>query len=182
MVIRVQMIRSDTRHPDRRRSHQGRASCEVAGRRFEAEGPAPIYKLATLLWLHGHGGADFEVWDDVSPFGKPGGLALRGRVRNWARIVKGKPKFNKDAPANADFSSQDRELIARAAGQVIDPAEIDSPAPDNARTARSRLPDDPRAPTRARTPLYGHCRCPGTESRLMDSVPPRAVQAIKADH
>jgi len=47
-VIRVQMIRSDTRHPDRRRRHQGRASCEVAGRRFETEGPAPIYKLTTL--------------------------------------------------------------------------------------------------------------------------------------
>ncbi len=50
MVIRVQMIRSDTRHPSKRRRHQGRASCEVAGRRFEAEGPAPIYKLTTLLW------------------------------------------------------------------------------------------------------------------------------------
>ncbi len=73
-MIRVQMIRQDTSHPDRRRRHQGRASCEVAGRRFEAEGPAPIYKLTTLLWLHGHGGADFEVWDDVSPFGKPGEL------------------------------------------------------------------------------------------------------------
>ncbi len=30
------MIRQDTRHPDKRRRHQGRASCEVAGRRFEA--------------------------------------------------------------------------------------------------------------------------------------------------
>ena len=87
LVIRVQMIRSDTRHPDRRRRHQGRASCEVAGRRFEAQGPAPIYKLTTLLWLHGHGGADFEVWDDVSPFGKPGGLAMRGQVRNWASVL-----------------------------------------------------------------------------------------------
>ncbi len=61
------MIRQDTRHPDRRRRHQGRASCEVAGRRFEAEGPAPIYKLTTLLWLHGHGGAGFEVWDRSTP-------------------------------------------------------------------------------------------------------------------
>ncbi len=50
-VIRVQMIRQDTRHPDRRGRHQGRASCEVAGRRFEAQGPAPVYKLSTLLWL-----------------------------------------------------------------------------------------------------------------------------------
>ncbi len=43
-----------------------RAICEVADRRFEAQGPAPIYKLVTLLWLHGHGGAVFEVWDDLS--------------------------------------------------------------------------------------------------------------------
>ncbi len=62
-MIRIDMLRQDTNHPDRRRRHQGRASCEVAGRRFEAEGPAPIYKLTTLLWLHGHGGAGFEVWD-----------------------------------------------------------------------------------------------------------------------
>ncbi len=145
-MIRVQMIRQDTRHPDRRRRHQGRASCEMAGRRFEAEGPAPIYKLTTLLWLHGHGGADFEVHDDLSPIGEPGGLAMRGRVRNWARLVKGEPKFNKDAPADADFSPQDRELIARAAGRVIEPAETDSPQPDNARTGATHPLDGPRYP------------------------------------
>ncbi len=55
-MIRVQMIRQDTRHPDKCRRHQ--ASCEVAGRRFEAEGRASIYKLTTLLWLHGHGGEE----------------------------------------------------------------------------------------------------------------------------
>ncbi len=58
------MIRSDTRHLDRRRRHQGRASCEVTGRRFEVQGSAPIYMLATRLWVHGHGGADYEVYDD----------------------------------------------------------------------------------------------------------------------
>ncbi len=83
-LIRIDMIRQDTRHPDKRRRHQGRAWCEVADHRFEAKGPAPIYRVVTLLWLHGHGGAGFEVWDDVSPFGGPGGLAMRGRVRNWA--------------------------------------------------------------------------------------------------
>ncbi len=75
-MIRINLIQQDTRDPDKRKRHQGRASCEVAGRRFETEGPAPIYRMATLLWLHGHGGADFEVWDDRSPFGKPGGLAM----------------------------------------------------------------------------------------------------------
>jgi hypothetical protein len=72
-----------------------RASCEIAGRRFETQGPAPIYKITTLLWLHGHGGAALEVWDDLSPFGKPGGLAMRGKVRNWASLEtpNGMPMF-----------------------------------------------------------------------------------------
>ncbi len=66
-MIRIDMIRQDTRHPDKRRRHHGRASCEVAGRCFESVGPAPIYKLVTLLGLHGHGGADFEVWEARRP-------------------------------------------------------------------------------------------------------------------
>ncbi len=78
-MIRVDMLRSSILHPDKRRRHQGRAWCEVADRRFEAQGPAPIYKLATLLWLHGHGGADYEVHDGaghtVLPFGS--GLPMR---------------------------------------------------------------------------------------------------------
>ncbi len=90
-MIRIEMICQDTRHPDKRKRHHGRASCEVAGRRFEATGPAPIYRIATLLWLHGHSGAEFEVWDDLSPFGKPGGLAMRGKVRNWAYLVREQP-------------------------------------------------------------------------------------------
>ncbi len=117
-MIRVQLIRQDTRHPDRRRRHQGRASCEVAGRHFEAEGPAPIYKLATLLWLHGHGGVGFEVWDDLDPFGNPGGLALTGRVRNWARLVKGKVTFERKTAPEPDFTPAEREIVTRAAGTV----------------------------------------------------------------
>ncbi len=140
-MIRIDMICQDTRHPDKRRRHQGRAWCEVAGRRFETKGPAPIYKLATLLWLHGHHGKEFEVWDNLSPFGKPGGLAMTGKVRNWARLVKGKPKFKKDASFETDFSPQERELVARAAGRVLGATEIDSPRPDNARTGASRPSD-----------------------------------------
>ncbi len=56
-MIRINMIQQDTRHPKKRLRHYGRAWCEVDGRRFETEGPAPIYKLATLLWLSGHGGS-----------------------------------------------------------------------------------------------------------------------------
>ncbi len=79
-MIHIQMLRGNTRDPDRRKRHPSRVSCEYHSKRSETEGPAPIYKLATLLWLHGYGGADFEVLDDRSPFGKPGGLAMRGRV------------------------------------------------------------------------------------------------------
>jgi len=132
------MICQDTRHPDKRRRHQGRAWCEVADHRFEAEGPAPIYKLTSLLWLRGHGGAEFEVWDDLSPFGKPGGLAMTGRVRNWARLVMGKVTFDRQAKTAIEFAPEEAEMIARAAGRVFDAAEIDSPAPGNARTAATR--------------------------------------------
>ncbi len=120
-MIRVQMIRSDTRHPDRRRRHQGRVWCQVAGRRFEAEGPAPIYKLATLLWLHGHDGADFEVWDDRSPSGKPGGLAMRGQVRNWASFEtpKGMPMFRMKSQPDPDFTPEQRAAVVKAAGVVV---------------------------------------------------------------
>ncbi len=129
-MIRIDMLRQDTRHPDKRRRHQGRASCEIAGHRFKTEGPAPIYKLATLLWLRGHGGADFEAWDDVSPFGKPGGLAMRGRVRNWARLVKGKLGFNRQAQSEEDFTPEERTAIAQAAGTVNRAAVDQDQEPD----------------------------------------------------
>ena len=90
-TICIDLTRQNANHLDKCRRHPGRAICEVAGGRFETRGPAPIYRMATLLWLHGYGGAEFEVWDDLSPFGNPGGLAMRGRVRNWARLVRGNP-------------------------------------------------------------------------------------------
>ncbi len=139
--IRIDMTRKDTRHPDKRLRHQGRSWCEVAGGRFETRGPAPIYRMATLLWLHGYGGAEFEVWDDLSPFGNPGGLAMRGRVRNRARLVRGKPVFDKDAPSAVDFSPHDRMLVAQAAGRVADLTETDSVRPENARTTPSAPSD-----------------------------------------
>ncbi len=77
--------------------------------------------MITLLWLHGHGGASFEIWDDLSPFGKPGGLAMRGKVRNWARLVKGKPSFDGQAKPVPEFTPNDVDLIAQAAGRVALP-------------------------------------------------------------
>ena len=64
------MGRQSCNDQDRRKRHRARARCEVADRRYETTGPAPIYKIVTLLWLHGHGGEHFEVWDDVSPFAR----------------------------------------------------------------------------------------------------------------
>ena len=119
-MIRINMIRQDERHPDRGKRHPPRASCEISGRRYEAAGPAPIYKLSTLLLLHGHGGERFEVWDDRDPFGKSGGLALHGRIRNWALLVKGKPNFTRKAKPDSDFIPDVRQLIAQAAGTVVD--------------------------------------------------------------
>ncbi len=143
-MIRIDMSRQNTNN--KRRRHQGRASCEVAGQPFEAQGPAPVYKLATLLWLHGHGGVDFEVHDDTSPFGNPGGLAMTGRVRNWARLVKGKPSFDRQAKPAPEFAPDEVYLIARAAGRVSDAAGTDSPASGNARTGASRPSDGPTHP------------------------------------
>jgi len=120
-MVLIDMTQQNTNHPDRCRCHQGRAICEVAGRRFETEGPAPVYKLTTLLWLHGHRGKEFEVWDDVSPFGKPGGLAMTGRVRNWAsfQTPKGMPMFRMKSQLNPDFTPEQRATAAKAAGVVV---------------------------------------------------------------
>ena len=119
-MIRIDTICQDTRHPDRRKRHQGRASCEVAGRRFETEGPAPIYRMVTLLWLQGHGGERFEVHDDISPTGRPGGLAMTGRVRNWARLVKAKISFDRKAKPEPEFTEEQRVAVGKAAGMVTD--------------------------------------------------------------
>ena len=87
-------------------------------------GPAPIYKIVTLLWLHGHDGEPFEVWNDLSPFDKPGGLAMRGKVRSWARLVKGKPNFTRKSQPDPGFTPDERQMIAQAAGTVVDLDEI----------------------------------------------------------
>ncbi len=145
-MIRINIIRQDTNHRDKRRRHQGRASCEIAGHRFETVGPAPIYKFITLLWLHGHGGADFEVWDDRSPTGKPGGLAMRGKVRNWTSFEtpNGKPMFRMKSQPDPDLTPEQRATAAKAAGVVV---SMDA---DSRRTfapgCATPLPDSPEYP------------------------------------
>ena len=120
-MIQIDLTRENSNHPDRRKRHPSRASCEVGARRYETVGPAPIYKLATLLWLHGHSGEHFEVWDDRDPFGNPGGLALRGSVRNWASLEtpKGTPMFRMKSKPDPDFTPEQRATVAKAAGLVV---------------------------------------------------------------
>ena len=91
------------------------------------------------LWLYGHGGGSFEVYDDIDPFGRPGGLALTGRVRNWARLVNDKLSFDKDAPSNPDLTPVERDMIARAAGKT--PSR-----PGEARTAATHPSDGSEHP------------------------------------
>ncbi len=119
MKIRIDLIRQNTNPAVRRRRHLGWATCEVAGHCFEVQGPAPIYRLATLLWLNGHGGAGLEVYDDVGPTGRPGGLSMRGRVRNWASFEtpNGLPRFRMKSQPNPDFTPGQRAAVARAAGR-----------------------------------------------------------------
>ncbi len=142
-MIRIDLTRQNINHPDCRKRHPSRASCEVGGRRYETTGPGLIYKLSTLLWLHGHGDEHYEVWDDRDPFGNPGGLALRGPVRNWARIVKGKLSFERRAAPTANFAPDERKAIAQAAGVVTDLVGGVLPAVGEADTARSRPLDGP---------------------------------------
>ena len=110
------VIRAPSREAEARR-----ATCEVTGHRFETQGPAPVYRMITLLWLHGHGGAAFEVYDDLSPTGKPGGLAMRGKVRNWASFEtpNGKPMFRMKSQPDPNFTPEQQANVAKAAGVVV---------------------------------------------------------------
>ncbi len=151
MTIHIDLIRQNTNLAVRRR-HLGRATCEATGRHFETQGPAPIYRVVTLLWLHGHGGAAFEVYDDVSPTGKPGGLAMRGAVRNWASLdtPKGIPMFRMKSKPDPDFTPDQRAAVAKAAGVVVscDAVSRDTPTPGCA-SSSSNGPRHPREPERA---------------------------------
>ncbi len=142
-MIHIDMIRRDPWHPDKSQRGHSRVSCEVAGKRYEAEGPAPIYKLLTLLWLHGHGGAKFEVWADVSLTGRPGGLSMTGRVRNWARLANGRLSFERKAAAKPDFTPAQREAVTRAAGQIVDLPQKVPLSGEQARTGIAQPPDSP---------------------------------------
>jgi hypothetical protein len=56
---------------------------------------------------------------DVSPFGKPGGLAMTGHVRNWAGFKgKGKLSFTARSKPRPTFTSDELALIATVAGNV----------------------------------------------------------------
>ena len=145
-MFRIEMNRQDTQNPDKPKRHPSRVSCEVAGRRLEAEGPAPIYRLSTLLWIYGHGGAEFEVCDDVSPSGKPGGLAMHGRVRNWARFSGKGPTFDRRAAREPGFTQLETVAVAASAGKVTSPGQKAGGRGGEAHAAPVSAPDGPDLP------------------------------------
>ena len=118
-MIRIDETRQNTNDPVASRRHYGVALTEVDGKRFETKGPGHIYKILTLLWLDGHLGEEFEVWDDVSPLGKPGGLAMTGRVRNYANFGSlAHPTFEMSKNQDPDFTPEQRTVAAEAAGVI----------------------------------------------------------------
>ena len=64
-------------------------------------------------------------------------------LRNWSRLGRGKPVFDKDASSEVDFLSYERDLIAQAAGSAV---EIASAQPENAGTAATHPSDGPEYP------------------------------------
>ncbi len=82
-----------------------------------------------------------------APWGlSPPACSGSGRVRNWARLVKGKVTFDRQAEPATVFAPDEVDLAAGAAGRVSDAAEIDSSAPGNAPTATTRPSDSPECP------------------------------------
>ena len=96
----------------------------------------------------------------MSPTGKPGGLAMHGRVRNWSYLAKGKPNLTRKAQPDPDFTPDERQVIAQAAGTVVDLDET-RPASGLSGAACATHPSDgPGPPAGARTRLYARCHRP----------------------
>ena len=55
-------------------------------------------------------------------------------MRNWARLVNGKSKFDRKAVPNPDFTSAERCVVAEAAGRVTDTPQRVPSSGDQART------------------------------------------------
>ena len=81
--------------------------------------------------------------DDVSPTGRLGGLAMTGQVRNWVRLVKGKPKFDHKALRDPSFTRAERDVAAKAAGKVTGMPQRALLSGDKARTVPISPPSDP---------------------------------------
>ena len=94
----------------------------------------------------------------MSPTGKPGGLAMRGQVRNWASFEtpKGMPMFRMKSKPNPDFTPEQRAAVAKAAGVVVscDADSRETPSPGHA-VRPSGGPDYPRGRDHAPTAIVG---------------------------
>ena len=79
----------------------------------------------------------------MSPTGKPGGLAMRGKVRNWAYLVRGKPSFTRKMQPDPDSTGSRFGKAGSTTGAVA--GSLIAPAPEAAPpTAR---PEPAPAPT-----------------------------------
>ncbi len=78
--------------------------------------------------------------------GKPGGLAMHGRVRNWAYLAKGKPNFTRKTQPDPDFTADERLVIAQAAGTVDDLAETRPASGLTGAVCATRPSDGPEHP------------------------------------
>ncbi len=103
----------------------------------------------------------------VSPTGRPDGLAMAGRVRNWAPISNGRPVFTKDAKLDSSFTAHEQRLVARAAGQVSSlprRTRQDPTKPVHAKLGpwtAPTTPDGKMAPLQAFPQSKGRRRCDG---------------------
>ena len=122
-LIRIELTMAVTSCP-REEWQPSRARCVVDGKAYETEGPASIFKIVTLL------DQGFEVFDNQSPFGSPGGLALTGQVRSYMR-----DDLRRDGISWTDGIRVPPRNLSR---EVI-------PAPPTGATAPSRSFDDKRA-------------------------------------
>ncbi len=68
---------------------------------------------------------------------------MTGQVRNWVRLVKGKPKFDHKALRDPSFTPAERDVAAKAAGKVTGMPQRALLSGDKARTVPISPPSDP---------------------------------------
>ncbi len=68
---------------------------------------------------------------------------MRGKVRNWARLAKGTPRFDRKAQNDPELTPDEKNVVAEAAGRVKELPPRVRPSGDQPPTASNSLQDDP---------------------------------------